>query len=98
MNRTVVAAFVGGTLALANSALAQDAPRERVAVAREAIVQPRIVTAVPVPVVPDNSSWTRAVNGGASGGGVGGAIGGYYINGTTPMDNRRLDGGAMPAR
>jgi len=98
MNRTVLAALVGGTLALANSASAQDASRERVVVAHEAIVLPRIVTHVPDSAATANSGWTRGINGGASGGGVGGAIGGYYINGTTPMDNRRLSGEAMPSR
>ena len=97
MNRTVVAALVGGTLALANSALAQAAAPERVIVRHEAIVPPRLVT-VPDPVVTDNSGWTRAINGGASGGGVGGAIGGYYINGTTPRDNRPLSDEAKPSR
>jgi hypothetical protein len=98
MNRTVLAALVGGTLALANSASAQDASRERVVVTHETAAPPRIVTQVPDPAATNNSGWIRAISGGASGGGVGGAIGGYYINGTTPMDNRRLSGGAMPSR
>jgi hypothetical protein len=96
MNRTVVAAIVGGTLALAHSALAQDAVRERVVITHQAIGPAGIVSTVSV--VSDNSAWNRAIYGGASGGGVGGAIGGYYINGTTPADNRPLAGEVIPAR
>jgi hypothetical protein len=97
MNRTIVAALVGGTLALTNLSVAQAQP-ERVVVTHEAIASPRAVAPPPIAIAGDNAGWARAISGGASGGAVGGAIGGYYINGTTPSDNRSLSDALPPPR
>jgi hypothetical protein len=95
MSRIIAAALAGGTLALVGLTLAQAAP-ERVVVTHEAVAPvPRLAV---LPIAADSNGWTHAIHGGAGGGGVGGAIGGYYINGTTPSDNRPLSDGLPPRR
>jgi hypothetical protein len=95
MKISLTAALAASTLGLAGSAYAQDA--ERVVVTHAPIASPSVVVPFPVSVALKNPGRDLVVHGGGNGG-VGGAIGGYYINGTTPSDNRSLPGGTWPYR
>ena len=97
LNRTLVAALLAATAALASPALAQtygsgpnnSADKERVVVAERVISENPTVIERQVVVarrMPDRNTGISKI-----GGTVGGAIGGYYINGTTPADNLPLD-------
>jgi hypothetical protein len=97
MKISLVAALAGSTLALAGSAYAQDAGSERVVITHPAITSASVVAPVPVPAALKKPGGDRPISGGGSGG-IGGAIGGYYINGTTPSDNRPLTDGPWPYR
>jgi hypothetical protein len=103
MNKSLVAALVGGIIGLANPAFAQDSggsssgadvTTDRVVVTRDVVVTHRVVSPAQVPFATLTPGWELANHGG----GVGGAIGGYYINGTTRADNRPLPGGTWPYR
>ena len=97
LNKSLMVALMGGIIGLASPAFAQDTvsgthvtnvTTDRVVVTHDVVVSNRVV----LPTATGNPRWEHAI----SGGGAGGAIGGYYINGTTPADNRPLPGGAWP--
>ena len=92
----LIAALAASTLGLAGSAYAQDAGSERVVITHPAIASGSVVVSVPLSGALKKPAGNQAIGSGS--GGIGGAIGGYYINGTTPSDNRQLPGGAWPYR
>jgi len=97
MKISLTAALAASALGLAGSAYAQNAEPERVVVTHAAIASPPVTVPFTVSVALRKPGRDLVVNGGGNGG-VGGAIGGYYINGTTPSDNRSLPGGTWPYR
>ena len=102
LNKTLVAALLAGVTGLAGQAFAQTETvttdtykvyalddgtgvvRERVIETTPSVIERTIITG-PAYHQPLHNTGVSRINGS-----VGGAIGGYYINGSTPADNRSL--------
>jgi hypothetical protein len=102
LNKTVVAALLAGITGVAAQAFAQEtvttttykmyALNDGTGVVRERVIETtpmtieRTIITGPAFHQPLHNTGVSRINGG-----VGGAIGGYYINGSTPADNRSLN-------
>jgi hypothetical protein len=101
LNKTLVAALLAGVTGLAGQAFAQTtvttdtykvyALNDGTGVVRERVIETtpmtieRTIITGPAFHQPLHNTGVSRINGG-----VGGAIGGYYINGSTPSENRSL--------